>query len=100
MSCNCNDIKRFQNIDHVRNLAQKLANYETQNYCLYKCWLSTSKFYYNFAPASSFLGKTVEILQPLQRDPSIEIKASNRRKQPKSAGKKSKVRKETSTTEL
>ena len=100
MSCNCNDIKRFQNIEHVRNLAQKLANYENQNYCLYKCWVSTTNFFYDYASAASHKGKRVEILQPMQPNTDIKIKGSNRTKRAKAADKESKVRKETPETEL
>jgi hypothetical protein len=75
MGCNCNktDMKRFQDINHVRILALQFVNTEKQDYAIFKKYFTQTDFCFDFAPLSEYKGKTVEILRFVPESSDVAV---------------------------
>ena len=60
MSCNCHNMKTRGTLDHVRIIAQQMANVEKKEYVIYKC-----ESVYNFVEAKFNTFDIVEIIKPI-----------------------------------
>lgn len=91
MSCNCKYNKKFKSLEHVRILAQQMANLENEIYAIIKQTLPNKSVCFDFLPLKNFNGSTVEILQPVQKRSYIETSKSNRKRGQKASTKTKKL---------